>query len=71
MALGTAWEWANPEVEEEALSPASLASPFILKLKPEEETLINASNSNGQGKEYIYINMYHRTSLYKLFLTSN
>ena len=32
-----------------------------------EGTLIIASNSNGQGKEYIYIHMYHRTSLYKLF----
>ena len=55
MALGTAWKWAHPEVEEEAVSPAS---PFILKLKPEEETLINASNSNGKGKEYIYICTY-------------
>ena len=64
MANGTAC--AHPEVEEKAVSPAS---PFILK--PEEETLINASKSNGQGKEYIYIYMYHRTGLYKLFLTSN
>ena len=37
------------------VSPASLS---ILKLKQEKETLINASNSNGQEKEYIYIHMY-------------
>ena len=48
-----AWAWAHPEVEEETVSPAS---PFILKLKPEEETLIIASNPNGQGKNIsIYI----------------
>ena len=68
MVSGTAWAHAHPEVEEKAVNPAS---PFIQKLMPEEETLINASNSNGEGKEYIYIYMYHRTSLYKLFLTSN
>ena len=44
----------HPEVE--AVSPHS---PSIVKLKQEEETLINASNSNGQEKEYIYcIHMY-------------
>ena len=68
MAHGTAWAWAHPGVEVEAVRPAS---PSIPKLKQEEETLINASYSNGQGKEYIYIDKYHGTSLYELFLTSN